>query len=175
MELVELMANRRSIRRYKPSPVPEGDVAYVLEAARMAPSWANTQCWHFIVVTEEDVKQQVAEAGREWGTRWIAKAPVIIVACADPVKPGAKGDIPNYLVDIGIAMEHVILAATERGLGTCWIGGFYEDRIKEALGVPETIRVVACTPLGYPDEAPAARSRKELREIVSYNRYGGGR
>ncbi len=173
MELMEVIRKRRSVRRYKPDPVPEEDIEYVLEAARLAPSWANTQCWHFVVVTDEDVKKEVAQAGN--GNRWIARAPVIIVACADPTGPGTRDDIPNYLVDMGIAIEHLILAATERGLGTCWIGAFHESKVKEALGVPGNIRVVASTPLGYPDEAPAPVSRKGLEEIVSYNRYPRGR
>ena len=173
MELMEVIRKRRSVRRYKPDPVPEEDIEYVLEAARLAPSWANTQCWHFVVVTDEDVKKEVARAGN--GNRWTAKAPVIVVACADPAGPGARGDIPNYLVDMGIAMEHLILAATERGLGTCWIGAFHESKVKKALGVPGNIRVVASTPLGYPDEAPDPVSRKGLEEIVSYNRYPRGR
>ena len=168
MELMDVIRNRRSIRRYKPDPVSDEDVKYVLEAARLAPSWANTQCWHFVVVTDEEVKRKIGEAG--W--RFAAKAPLIIVACADPEKPGARGDIPNYLVDMGIAVEHLMLAATERGLGTCWIGGFHEDKVKEALGIPENMRVVAYTPLGYPNEAPAPRSRKSIEEIVSYNKYG---
>jgi len=80
---------------------------------------------------------------------WIAKAPVIIVACAEPTQPAIKGNQHYYMLDIGIAMEHLMLVATERGLGTCWIGWFNEDKIKKALGVPENIRVVASTPLGY--------------------------
>ena len=168
MELMEAIRRRRSIRKYKPDPVAQEDIDYILEAARLAPSWANTQCWHFIVVTDEDIKQELARQGMPWAD----KSPVVIVACADPEKPGAKGDIPNYLVDIGITMEHLILAATERGLGTCWIGGFNEAPIREVLGVPENIRVVAMTTLGYADQDPDARSRKSLEEIVSYERYG---
>lgn len=167
MEFSKVIEKRRSIRQYKPDSVPEEDIKYVIEAARLAPSWANTQCGHFVVVTDEEVKKEVAQAGNEW----IAQAPVIIVACADPTKPGTKGDQPYYLVDIGIAMEHLILAATERGLGTCWIGAFDEDKVKEALNVPEDIRVVASTPLGYPDETPGPQSRKKLEEIVSQNQY----
>lgn len=173
MELMEAIRSRRSIRRYRPDPVEKEDIEYVLEAARLAPSWANTQCWHFVVVTDEAVKREVAEAGN--GNRWIARAPLIIVACADPEKPGTRGDIPNYLVDIAIAVEHLILAATDRGLGTCWIGAFDEARVKQALQLPDNLRPVACTPLGYPDEAPPARRRKPLDEIVSYNSYIGRR
>lgn len=167
MEFMEVIRQRRSIRKFKPDPVPQAEIDYVLEAARLAPSWANTQCWKFIVVTDPKVKEEVASAGNNW----IAQAPVLIVACADPSKPGTKGDQQYYMLDIGIAMEHLILAATDRNLGTCWIGAFDEAKVKKALGVPDNIRVVATTPLGYPDQQPDPRPRKSLSEIVSYNRY----
>ncbi len=167
MELMDVIRSRRSIRKYKSDPVPPEDIQYVLDAARLAPSWANSQCWQFIVVTDENVKKALAEAGNSW----IAHAPVIIVACADPERSGIKGDQRYYMLDIGIAMEHLILAATERDLGTCWIGWFDEEPAKKALGVPENIRLVATTPLGYPDESPAPRGRKSLDEITNYNKY----
>ena len=172
MEFMEVIRKRRSIRRYKPDPVPDEEIRYILEAARLAPSWANTQCWHFVVVTDPAIKEKLGQAGN--GNRWMVRAPVIIVACADPEKPGMRDDLPNYLVDVGIVVEHLVLAATERGLGTCWIGAFREDKMKEALGVPDNIRIVECIPLGYPAEDPAARRRKSLDEIFSYNRYGAG-
>ena len=168
MELMDAIRARRSIRKYRPDPVPPEDIEHMLEAARLAPSWANTQCWHFIVVTDEKAKKEIGDQGMPW----CANAPVVIVACADPEKPGAKGDIPNYLVDIGITMEHLILAATERGLGTCWIGGFNEGPVKETLGVPDNLRVVAMATVGYANQEPDARPRKGLEEIVSYARYG---
>lgn len=164
---MDVIRQRRSIRKYKPDPVPEADLEYVLEAARLAPSWANSQCWKFVVVTDPEVKRALAKAGNEW----TAHAPVLIAACADPSKPGTKGDQAYYMLDIGIAMEHLILAAADRGLGACWIGWFKEGVAKRALGVPEDIRVVAFTPLGYPDETPSPRPRKALSEIVRYNRY----
>ena len=95
----------------------------------------------------------------------------MIVACADAAKVGSREDQYYYLVDIGIAMEHLMLAAVDRGLGTCWVVGFSEAKVKEILGVPENIRVVALTPLGYPTEEPPARGRKSLEEIFSYNRF----
>ena len=167
MELMEAISRRRSIRKYRPDPVPQELVDYVLEAARLAPSWANTQCWKFVVVTDAEVKQRLGEAGNAW----TAQAPVIIAACADPTKPATKRDQPYYLLDIGIAMEHLVLAATERGLGTCWVGAFDEQKAREALGVPEGIRVVATTPLGFPAESPEPRPRKSLDEMVCQNRY----
>ena len=167
MEFMEVVSKRRSIRKYKSDPVPQEDIDYVLEAARLAPSWANSQCWKFVVVTDPQVKQELAKAGNGW----IAEAPAIITACADPSKPGTKGDQEYYMLDVGIAMEHLVLAAADRGLGTCWIGAFKEDVAKEALGVPDNIRVVASTPLGYPDESPAPRPRKPLEEMKCSNKY----
>jgi nitroreductase len=167
MEFMDVVRKRRSIRRFKPDPVPEEEIKYILEAARLAPSWANTQCWHFVVVTDPEVKAQIGEAG----FRWSARGPAMIVACADAAKAGFREDQYYYLTDIGIAMEHLVLAAVDRGLGTCWVVGFSEAKVKEILGVPENIRIVALTPLGYPAEEPAARSRKSLEEIFSYNRF----
>ncbi|MFH1009259.1 MAG: nitroreductase family protein [Candidatus Latescibacterota bacterium] len=167
MELMEVIRQRRSIRKYKPDPVSQDVVDEIVEAARLAPSWANTQCWKFIVVTDPTVKDKLAEAGN----KWIAHAPALIAACADPSLPGMKEDQPYYMLDIGIAMEHLILAATEKGLGTCWIGWFDERVAKRALGVPDKMRVVALTPLGYPDETPSPRPRKALSEIMCANGY----
>jgi nitroreductase len=167
MEFMEVVRRRRSIRRYKSDPVAQEHIAYVLEAARLAPSWANSQCWKFVVVTDPQAKQALAKAGNEW----VAHAPVVIAACADPTKPGTKGDQPYYMLDIGIAMEHLILAAAEQGLGTCWIGWFDEAVARQALAVPDGIRVVAYTPLGVPDEEPEPKPRKALAEIWSLNRY----
>jgi len=169
MEFMDVIRKRRSIRKYKPDPVPDEEIRYILEAARLAPSWANTQCWHFVVVTDPAVKERIGQAGN--GNKWMAKAPVLIVVCADPEKPGMRDDLPNYLVDVGIVVEHLVLAATERGLGTCWVGAFREDQVKQALGVPANIRVVECVPVGYPAQDPAPRGRKNLEEIFSYNRY----
>jgi nitroreductase len=168
VDFMEVVQRRRSIRRYRPDPVPQSKLDHILEAARLAPSWANGQCWRFIVVTDPKVKQAIARAGNEW----IEHAPVIIAACADPKKSGLKGDQHYYLLDVGIAMEHLVLAAAEQGLGTCWIGWFDERKARRALGVPKGIRVVATTPLGYPDEDPAARPRRSLGEIVSRDRWG---
>ena len=167
MEFMEVVRRRRSVRRYKADPISQDQIMSVLEAARLAPSWANSQCWKFVVVTDPEVKQALAKAGNEW----VAQAPVIIAACADATKPGTKGDQPYYMVDIGISMEHLILAAADQGLGTCWIGWFDEAVARQALGVPQNIRIVAYTPLGVPDEEPAPKARKSLSEIWSLNRY----
>jgi len=167
MEFMEVVRQRRSVRQYRPDPVPSEKIDYVLEAARLAPSWANGQCCTFLVVSDPRVKHELAQAGNEW----IEQAPVIIVACADPKLSGVKNDQPYYLLDVGIAMEHLVLAATEQGLGTCWVGWFSEDRARAALGVPDGVRAVASTPLGFPNEEPAARPRKSLAELVRVNQW----
>ncbi|MGB9597019.1 MAG: nitroreductase family protein [Candidatus Poribacteria bacterium] len=167
MEFMDVIMKRRSIRKYKPDMVSDEDIEYIIESARLAPSWANSQCWKFVVVKDPKVKENLASAGNSW----IAHAPVIIAACADPSKPGTKGDQQYYMLDIGIAMEHLILAAADKGLGTCWIGAFNEAVAKKALNVPDNIRVVALTPLGYPDESPAQRPRKALKDIMGIDKY----
>jgi len=166
MELMETVRRRRSIRKYKAEPVPEEDIDYVLEAARLAPSWGNKQCWRYIVVTDETLRKKMTVRD------WAAQAPVIVVGCADPTKAGDKDGKPYYMLDVGSSMEHLILAASERGLGTCWIGGQFDEKaVKEALNIPENIRVVALTPLGYPDEDPAPKERKSLSEMVTRNKW----
>ena len=167
MDFMDVVRARRSVRRYRPDPVPQAKLDHLLEAARLAPSWANGQCWSFILVTDPKAKSRLAEAGNEW----VEQAPVVIAACADPRKSGSKKDQPYYLVDIGIAMEHLVLAATDQGLATCWVGWFDEQKARSALGVPKDIRLVALMPLGYADETPEARPRRSLGEIVYRDRW----
>jgi len=182
MEFLNLVFKRRSIRKYRPDPIPEDKVKYVLEAARIAPSWGNRQCWKYIIVTDVALRKKLVERespplprtdGRSVRPRdWAAHAPIMIVGCADPSKSGDKDGKPYYLLDMGISMEHMMLAAAEQGLGTCWIGGGFDEKIvKEALGIPMDIRVVALTPLGYPDEVTEPKLRKTLEEITSRNHW----
>jgi len=168
MDFYELVKARRSIRSFKSDPVDEDLLKRVLEAARLAPSWKNLQCWRFIVVRSEESKSGILAAipDANPGKKAIAAAPVAIVLCADPRLSGVMGDRYYYLVDSGIAMEHLILAASAEGLGTCWIGVFEENIIKSALAIPADWRVVALTPLGYPDQEPNPRPRKTIDEIV---------
>lgn len=166
MELMDVIRDRRSIRKYKSTPVSRDDIEYVLEAARLAPSWSNRQCWRYIVVTDGELRKKIKIRD------WAAEAPVVIVGCADPTKAGDKAGKPYYMLDMGISMEHLILAAHDRGLGTCWLGGqFDEEVVREALGVPESHRVVALTPLGYPDESPPAKVRKQDEELFSWEKW----
>ncbi|HIH88278.1 TPA: nitroreductase [Candidatus Bathyarchaeota archaeon] len=166
MEFMDVVKKRRSIRKYKPDRVPKAEIEYVLEAARLAPSWANRQCWRYIVVTDEATRKRITM------TEWAAKAPVVIVACGDPSKAGNRDGKPYYMLDMGISMEHLVLAASEHGLGTCWLGGQFDEKtVREALGVPESHRIVAMTPLGYPDESPPAKERKPLPELATWEKW----
>jgi nitroreductase len=166
--------------------VPEALITQCLEAAQTAPSWRNRQCWRFIVVQDHRMIEQLA-AQRIYGypiNSWLASAPAVVVACADPRESGHHDDLPYWAVDTAIAMENLVLAATALGLGTCWVGGFDEKVICQLLGIPEPIRVVAYTPLGYPEDRESlmgrtvktiARShaRKPLAKIVYRERWGG--
>ncbi len=166
MDFIELVKQRRSIRKYKSDKIPEKQLEYVIEAARLAPSWGNRQPWKFIIVTDQMLKKKITMRD------WAAEAPIVIVGIADPKLSGTRSDKHYYLLDMGIAMEHMILAAAELGLGTCWIGGqFNEDAIREILKIPSQYRVVALTPLGYPDEKPSPKERKDAKEIIIYERW----
>ena len=161
LEFIELVKMRKSIRKYKPDNIPEEKLKYIIEATRLAPSWKNSQPWRFIVVTKEELKKKITTRD------WVAEAPIIIVGVADPTLSGTRENKQYYLVDMGIAMEHMVLAATELGLGTCWIGlRFNEETVKDTLKIPKQYQVVAITPLGYPDEKPSPKTRKNAEEIV---------
>jgi nitroreductase len=181
MELMETIASRRSIRKYKPDPVDEKKLETVLEAARLAPSWANTQCWRFIVVRDNKIKEQLAGTLSENNSAApaISGAPVVIVACAELGKSGYKDAVARtdkgdwFMFDVALAMQNLVLAAQSMGLGTVHVGLFDAKKAEGILEVPEGFCVVEMTPLGYPDQIREARPRRELSEIVYYEKWGG--
>lgn len=168
---MEAIKTRRSVRRYKPTPVPEALLKEVLNAARLAPSAENSQPWKFVVVRDEQTKLRLAVAAN--GQKFMAQAPIIVVACGIPDEafPTVGGYMSSHVIDVSIALDHLTLVAHGSGLGTCWIAAFKEEKVREVLGIPEDVRVVAMTPLGYPDEAPERSPRKNLEELVVYDRY----
>ncbi len=173
MEVFEAIAKRRSIRAYRDTPVTREQLTRFLEAIRLAPSWKDKQCWNVIVLTDRADIQKLGELLRgNPGKSVFDTVPCFIVLTADPEKSGVRDDKPYYMTDVGIAMENGVLAATEMGLGTCWVGAFTEGPIKEFLNIPEHIRLVALTPLGVPAEAPDARPRRELADMVFHARWG---
>ena len=175
---MEVIEKRRSIRKYKSDPIPEETLYKVLEAARIAPSWSNLQCWRYVVIKDESTKKTLAEVLPSGNPvkKAFTQAPIIIAGCADPERSGyigsqRIGDKQWHVLDLGISMQQLVLAATNEGLGTCWVCWFSEKEVKDILDVPDNIDVVALTPLGYPDEEPKAKRRKSLEEIVYYERY----
>ena len=168
MDFIDVIKNRRSIREYSDKPVPDDALNHVLEAARLAPSGKNAQAWKFVVIRDAAKRQKLAEAANQ---PFIGKAPVIIAPVALTPERLMLCGVPSYAVDMGIAMEHIVLAAFNEGLGTCWIGAFSQEKAREALGVPDKYRVVTVMPLGYPAQNPAARPRKSLEEIVCYDTF----
>lgn len=171
MDLLEAMRTRRSIRKYRSDPISEEQLKEILSAARMAPSAENAQPWKFIVVTDEELKRRLVSACA--GQKFIAEAPIVIVGCGfpDEAYATAGGYLNSYVLDVTIAMDHLILAATAQGIGSCWIAAFREEKVKEILNLPQDVRIVALTPLGYPDEIPKKTTRKDLADLVSYDKF----
>lgn len=168
MKTLEAIKARRSIRKYLDQPVEKDKLEIILEAARLAPSARNAQNWKFIVVEDKAVKEQLATATNY---KFIAEASVVIVGVGLEPERLMKCEVPAYAVDLSIAMTNITLAATAVGLGTCWIGGFDQNKARQVLRVPEQYKIVELMPLGYPAEDPEARKRKELSEIISYNQF----
>jgi nitroreductase len=169
MDVSEAIRQRCSVRAYKATHVEEDKLKKVLEAARLSPSANNRQDWKFIIVRNKETRKKLAKAA--FGQSFIAEAAIVIVACGtDPNAMLACGQ-PMHTVDVSTAFAYMILQAYELGLGTCWIGAFSEDETKKILSIPEHVRVVAITPLGYPNQPPSRKFRKTLDQIVCYEKY----
>jgi len=169
MEFSKLIKQRYSVRGYKPDPVEDKKLQQVLEAARMAPTAANMQPFQLIVV---HTAGREAELRRIYDREWFVQAPLIIAACGIPSQAWVRHDKTNYsVVDVTIIMDHLILAAADQGLGTCWIGAFDPEAAREILGLPEGVDPIVMTPLGYPDAEPKPKVRKSLEELVRYERW----
>lgn len=168
MDVLTAIKGRRSIRKYSDRPVEEDVLGKVLEAGRLSPSANNKQSWKFIVVREKNKIARLAEATEQ---PFVGEAPVILVSCGtEPVSVMMCGQ-HRYTVDLSIATAYMILEAYEQGLGTCWLGRFDEKKVKEILEIPNEVRVVAVTPLGYPAETPQPRPRKDFESVVCYEKY----
>jgi len=167
VDVHEAIRIRYSVRDYRNDPIPEESLERVLEAARLAPSGSNRQDWRFIVVKDEARKKRLAEAANN--QMWIASAPVVIGAVATDPEPIMTCGHPRYAVDLAIAVDHMTLAAVQEGLGTCWIGAFSQERVRDILGADKSCMVLTILPLGYPAAGSGgAKSRKRLEEIVRY-------
>ncbi|NTU41965.1 MAG: nitroreductase [Nitrospirales bacterium] len=175
MNFLQLVHQRASVRNYSAAPIKDELVNEVLEAGRLAPSAANFQPWHFIVVRDEEQKKILREA---YSKDWFWKAPILIVVCIEPAKAWTRMDGKNYaMVDGAIAMDHMTLCAADHGLGTCWIAAFDPAKVKAALNLPDGIEPLVMTPLGKPDGQPAPKKRKAIETGEALKKYveeGGG-
>ena len=173
MDVYEAIRTRTSVRRYGSQPVEEDKLQRILEAARLAPSGKNGQPWTFIVIKDAAIRERLVDACK--GQTFLAEAPVVIAACGKEELAYQKmGGYWNSLpVDIGISLEHLMLAATAEGLGTCWIGAFMEEKVREVLEVPDGVKIVALTPVGYAKDQRVTRPRKPLEDIIMHERWSG--
>lgn len=171
MEFSELIRRRYSVRAYKGDPVPDQALQQVLEAARLAPTAANRQPFRVIVIRTAG---REAELRRIYHREWFVQAPLVLCVCAVPVEGWARSkfDGKSYAdVDAAIVMDHLILAAANAGLGTCWIAAFDPAAARAVLGLPTGVEPVVFTPLGYPADVPGTKERKPLSELVRYERW----
>jgi nitroreductase len=174
MDFYDVIKTRRSVRGYRSDPIPKDVLDRVLDAARLAPSGSNRQPTRYVLVEAEEARKRLAELCHN--QHFIAEAPVVVVACGGEIPSNRGGYMGRYsmLVDVAIAVDHLTLAARAEGLSTCWIGSFDNAAIKDSLGVPEEVQVVALTPLGYPQGEPfkETKDRLPLSELVRKERWG---
>ncbi|MDD4169263.1 MAG: nitroreductase family protein [Desulfotomaculaceae bacterium] len=166
MEFLDAIKKRYSVRSYKPDPVEQEKLAIILEAARLAPTAANRQAFKVIVIETSGRKEDLKKI---YGKDWFGEAPLVLGVCSIPGGCWVRSDKKNYSdVDAAIVMDHIILAATDQGLGTCWVGAFNLQAAKEVLGLDDSMEPVAFTPLGYAKDTMIKKSRKSLDDLVIY-------
>jgi nitroreductase len=170
MNVVEAIKKRCSVRSYQDRAIEKEKLEIILEAARLAPSASNRQEWRFVVVQDRATRERLMKAAKNQA--FVGEAPVVIACCAKTDNHLMTCGQLCYPIDLAIAIEHMALEATEEGLGTCWIGAFYEDQVKEILGIPQDIRVVELLVLGYPAKPSSNhKDRLSIEEIVMHERW----
>lgn len=173
MDVLNAIKTRRSIRRFKETPIENDKITEILESVRMAPSWANMQCWRLIVIKDQQIKDKISELSfvesfftplgykTNPAKKGLAEAPVVIVVCADPSQSGFLWNQSYYMTDIGIAAQNLMLSAHSLGLGSVFVGVFEEEKLKNILNIPQGIRIVGLFPIGYPRDEKAGADRVE--------------
>lgn len=166
MEFTKLIEQRYSVRAYRPDPIEDDKLMKVLEAARLAPTAANRQPFQLIVIHTEGREEELSAI---YGKPWFVEPPLIIAACGLPDRAWTRMDGKCYVdVDVSIVVDHLILAAANQGLGTCWVGAFDPNAARRVLGLPDEVEPIAFTPLGYPDDEPGTKKRRPLEDLVRY-------
>ena len=170
MDVYTAVSTRKSVRAYQDKDVPEDVIGRLLEAARLAPSASNRQEWRFVVVRDPETRQRLVPAAHN--QKFVGQAPVVLACCAETDNHVMPCGHLCFPIDLAIAVDHITLCAAAEGLGTCWIGAFDEDAVREILSIPPEIRVVALLPVGYPqDPAPVEKRRLPIETIVKYERW----
>ncbi len=180
-EFMDLITSRRSIRKFQDRPVPPEALETLYQAVRWAPSWANTQCWEIVNVTDPELRRQLQQTLGKGNpaTKAITDAPVLLALAAKLEQAGYyKGQVTTkfgdwFMFDLGLASMNLSLAAHQMGLGSVIVGLFDHDRAARILGVPPGYELVALIPLGYPAQDPKPPKRKEIAEFVHQGRWGG--
>ncbi|MFC2047515.1 nitroreductase family protein [Chloroflexota bacterium] len=169
MTFLELAKRRYSVRDYKSKPIEDDKLRQILKAAHSAPTAHNLQPFSLIVVHTKDREDELR---RIYSSPFFVQAPIIICACSIPSQSWIRRDGKKYCeVDVTIAMDHLILAATDLGLGTCWIAEFDPQAARETLRLPKETEPIVFTPLGYPDAQPRPKKRKSINELVHYENW----
>jgi len=170
MNVLEIIKNRYSVRKYLDKDIENEKLKYILDSARFSQSAKNLQDWKFIVVREKETKVKIMSAAR--GQSFVSDASVIIVCCGVGTEYIMTCGQYSYSIDVSIAMENMVLAAYEKNIGTCWLGAFYEDQVKDILGIPQKgVRIVGILTLGYPATDRPKKFRKKISEIVSFEKW----
>jgi nitroreductase len=170
MNVFDAIKTRSSIRSFMNKPVEDEKLRTVLEAGRLAPSAKNLQEWRFIVVKDREVREKLAFAAN--AQMFVGEAPVVIVACAVTDERVMSCGQLCYPIDVAIALDHISLAAIELGMGTCWIGAFDAEKVKEILAIPDDVKVVELMPLGYPAYVVVKeKNRLPFEKIVKYDHW----
>ena len=169
MNVMDAIKERRSVRSYQDKDIPEDVLGEVLDAVRLAPSARNKQDWKFITVRDKNLRQKLVGVANN--QQFVGEAPVVIAAVALDPDYVMSCQVPAYAVDLAIALDHLTLAAVEKGLGTCWIGAFDQEQAKKLLAVLDKYKIVALMPLGYPADNPGAKNRKDFSEVVCYDQF----
>lgn len=169
MEFSNLIKERYSVRAFRPDTVEQEKLEKVLEAARLAPTAANRQPFQLIVIQTQGREEELRTV---YDKAWFVEPPLVLCACGLPEEGWTRRDGKSYVdVDVAIVMDHLILAAANEGLGTCWVGAFDPTAARRVLGLPTNVEPIAFTPLGYPADEPRPKKRKPIQELVRYGRW----
>ena len=167
--LLDCIEKRFSVRKFLDKPVEQEKIDILLEAARLTPSASNKQTWHFVIIRDKEKRKQLTTICR--GQKFVSQAPITIAVCNTSLDYTMTCSQKAPVIDGAIAAEHIVLQAVELGLGSCWIGAFYHDKMAELINLPQDYEIIGLLPIGYPAVEKGNRDLKSIEEIVSYDSF----